>query len=111
MGTLKSTRMKTRLPLRSRSRIESVVIDDCRLPISDCSVYKLAYNCWHRISRIGIPIGNPQLAIGNASEPFAGDVLNQIPYSARIAPFIVVPRQHLDQMPADDFRILSIDNR
>src|SRR5438046_2854846 len=37
MGTLKSTRIKTRWPLRSRSRMESLVIADFRLPIENYS--------------------------------------------------------------------------
>src|SRR5216683_2167755 len=35
MGTLKSTRMKTRWPARSRSRMDSLGIFDCQLLIAD----------------------------------------------------------------------------
>src|SRR5579859_3712426 len=70
-GTLKSTRINTRFPRKSKSLIVSLFM----------------------------------------SLEFARHQLDQIPATARIAPFVVVPSQHFHTLVADHFCVFRIHNR
>src|SRR5215510_5109100 len=70
-GTLKSTRMKTRLPLRSTSLIVCVT----------------------------------------ALQSLGGHVDEQVDAAARVAPLVVVPRQHLREVAVHHLRVGGVDDR
>src|SRR5437868_7234124 len=89
IGTLKSTRMNTRFPARSRSVMESLVI------------YFVT--------------GHLSLVIHSAPDirrlPSVRNELDQIDDPAGVAPLIVIPGQQLDELPVHYIRVFSVQNR
>src|SRR5215208_6733718 len=85
IGTLKSTRIKTRWPRRGRSLMESLATKK------------------HKKHK-----EKPAMEI---LQTFARNVLDQITHAARIAPLVVVPRKHLQHASANHFRVLRIHDR
>src|SRR6185295_9654448 len=87
IGTLKSTRTKTRWPRRGRSFMESLATKRHKK---------------HKEK----PIKEP-----TELKTFARDVLDQVADAAGIAPLVVVPRKHLQHPATDHFRVFSVDDR
>src|SRR6476660_9712921 len=73
-GTLKSTRMKTRFPLRSRSLIETFAIG----------------------------LLGPK---GPGLQPLLHQQAKQVDTPTGVAPFVVVPGEHLHEIAVHDFRV------
>src|SRR5687767_13456829 len=92
IGTLKSTRMKTRSPLRGRSLMDNLATKIQSTDYTDFQNNNLC-NLWMDLQSL------------------AGDILDQIAHTTRVAPLVVVPRKHLQHLSADHFRVLSIDDR
>src|SRR5436853_2418918 len=84
IGTLKSTRMNTRFPARSRSVMESLVI-----------YFVLVIHSAPDIRRL----------------PAVRNELDQIDDPAGVAPLIVIPGQQLDELTVHYVRVFSIQNR
>src|SRR2546423_3893210 len=80
-GTLKSTRMKTRWPWRSRSLMDSFMV--ARLVRS--------------------------AAAARRSESLRHELPQQIDAAVRIAPLVVVPREDLHEVAVHHFRIRHVD--
>src|ERR1700737_2009299 len=106
MGTLKSTRMRTRLPARSRSRMDNLGISRCTLCFVLCALFGLESG----LLTLGRSVTNQNKVLStkykvqnhaitkNHLESFGGDVFDQIPDAAGITPLIVVPGKHLQQV-------------
>src|SRR6266436_930584 len=96
-GTLKSTRMKTRFPRRSRSLMVSLFI-----------VQEVASDEWlvaRRASPFLPPLSQP------ISSEFGGQEFDEVAATAGIAPLVVVPGQNFYAAVADDFGVFGIDDR
>src|SRR6266403_4012051 len=96
-GTLKSTRMKTRFPRRSRSLMVSLFI-----------VQEVASDEWlvaRRASPFLPPLSQP------ISSEFGGQEFDEVAATAGIAPLVVVPGQDFYAAVADNFGVFGIDNR
>src|SRR5262245_22718906 len=87
-GTLKSTRMKTRLPRRSRSLIESFM----------SSAKASRYNSALRDNSVCL-------------QPLRHQQPKQIDAAVRIPPLVVVPRQNLDEISVHHLRVRRVDDR
>src|SRR5207245_10160327 len=95
-GTLKSTRMETRFPRRSRSLMVSLFI-----------VQEVASDEWlvaRRASPFLPPLSQP------ISSEFGGQEFDEVAATAGIAPLVVVPGQDFYAAVADNFGVFSVDN-
>src|SRR6266446_2877704 len=95
-GTLKSTRMKTRFPRRSRSLMVSLFI-----------VQEVASDEWlvaRRASPFLPPLSQP------ISSEFGGQEFDEVAATAGIAPLVVVPGQDFYAAVADDLCVFGIDD-
>src|SRR5688572_8818751 len=95
MGTLKSTRIRTRLPCGSKSRTVSF------------SMAQLSIWVWPG-ARAGSGSARAGLH-GRGSRQALADIGDQIGHAARITPFVVVPRHVLDHVPEHD-RVRGADD-
>src|SRR5207248_5169992 len=94
-GTLKSTRMKTRLPLRSRSLMVSLDM-------------KSVFSNWFWVCR-----KEELRSLSNllrCRSKLGCQKLNQVAATAGVAPLVVEPSQNLDAAIADHFGVLGVDN-
>src|SRR5687768_5467972 len=88
IGTLKSTRIRTRLPCGSKSRTVSFSIAQLSIWVGP-----------------GAPAGSGSARAGlhgRGSRQALADIRDEIGHAARIAPFVVVPRHDLDHVAEDD---------
>src|SRR3990170_849851 len=92
-GTLKSTRTKTRFPATSTSRIVSL------------SIYVLPV-CVRRWAT-----GPSGRLRGNRGRELRRDHLDQVGASAAVTPLVVVPGDHLHEVPAEDHRARRVYDR
>src|SRR6266568_1110089 len=98
-GTLKSTRMKTRLPSRSRSWMVSLSM--IQGAASD-----------ERLAEGKLNLRPPFVANHSPlSSEFGGQQFDQVAATAGVAPLIVVPRQNFHATVADDFGVFGVDDR
>src|SRR5437762_5032406 len=93
-GTLKSTRMKTRLPLISRSSIESLAIT----PRPAASLTPCERS-------------SPACLSGTHYNLLSYKHAQQIDAPVRITPFVVVPRQHLHEIAVHHLRVRRVHDR
>src|SRR5713226_4055271 len=94
-GTLKSTRMKTRFPRRSRSLMVSLFM-----------VQEAASDEWlvaRRASPFLPPLSQP------ISLELGGQELDEVAATAGVAPLVVVPGQNFHAAVADDLCVFGID--
>src|SRR5436190_6584249 len=63
------------------------------------------------VTTCGLQRGAPTEDALTSSESLFGDVFDQVDDSAGVAPFIVIPRQQLHQVPFDDARVWRVENR
>src|SRR5262245_3489292 len=96
VGTLKSTRIKTRLPFRSRSEIESLFI-----------LYGFALSGSHSLRSFLYGFAQS----GSHSLRSFHNKFDQIDHTAAESPFIVVPRKHFDHPIAKCLGELSVQCR
>src|SRR6266478_1883910 len=125
-GTLKSTRMKTRLPRKSRSLIVSLSIYASVKNITTAFPRRDAINC--APSRLSVNVARLNLRHMRLVprsihySPFAAYVsagrlklgrqqLDQIAATAGVAPLVVVPGQNFYTLVAHDFGVLRIHDR
>src|SRR5947207_705331 len=105
-GTLKSTRMKTRLLLRSMSRMVSLGIG--RLSVVRCpsksDVRATRVSGYHRI------LLSAYCLLPTVLLQAARHELHQVPDPARIAPLVVVPGRDLHAVPVDHFGEARVDD-
>ena len=94
MGTLKSTRMKTRWPWK--------IVDPL---IESLAAKRQQSNHAKHVATKSTK--NLQSMI----KALARDVLDQIAHAARVTPLVVVPRKHFQHPSANHFRVLRIDDR
>src|SRR5262249_19049346 len=112
MGTLKSTRMKTRLPVKSRSEMDSLCIGDLaamRTPLlqkqGTMSRFRPLFpSSWRRGGCAHQRFPDPRADGVVPSPALLHDQLNQIAHPATKTPLIVVPGEHLNQAIANGFR-------
>src|SRR5438552_10586542 len=106
-GTLKSTRMKIRLPLSGRSRMDS--LDMTGRPLSG-SIRKRAKRAIpasqraRRIARLAQVLRREKCArlrMTNISQALTGNVVDQVADAAGVSPLIVVPGDDLDAVAPD----------
>src|SRR5579884_1750437 len=96
-GTLKSARMKTRLPRRSKSSIVSLFIEFPCFPEMRPPAER-----FH---------GNQPPEEREQKLEFARHELDQVAATAGVPPLVVVPGEHLDAAIAHDLRIAGVHNR
>src|SRR6266446_8672974 len=95
IGTLKSTRMNTRLPWMSRSRMESLGIGRFQAPGS----------------RLPAPAEARSPKPEADLNPPLYEQAKQVHTAARVSPLVVVPGQHFHEIAVHDLRIGGIDDR
>src|SRR6267142_2522760 len=100
IGTLKSTRMNTRLPRRSRSSMVSLFMVEV-LSIQREKKYFLTIFCSCR--ELNTDYLKP-------SSEFGGQELDQVAAPAGVTPLVVVPGQYFDAAVADDFGVFGVDD-
>src|SRR5712691_10545536 len=99
-GTLKSTRMKTRWPSRSRSLMDSFI-----------GVAKKGYGPFLNISKGVRQKGAvPLFCYRPASQTFGDQLPQQIDAAVRVAPFVVVPGQDLQKIAFHHSRVRHVDD-
>src|ERR1043165_2835149 len=96
--------MKTRLAVRSRSRIDNFVIADFliadpKLKAAYCELFSV--------------FPNRQSEIGNWQflETFVRNVLHEVAHTAGVTPLVVIPGKDFDHVAADHFRVFGVDDR
>src|SRR5882672_5071582 len=100
-GTLKSTRMNTRWPLSSRSLIESFAIGSRQ-------TLRSALRRSHRGPREATETVVVQ-AFRPASQALLYQFAQQIDTAVRIAPFVVVPGQHFQEVAFHHLGVRHVD--